>query len=99
MNHMQTDINEQSKIDAYLEKCNYAKKMLESQIEIMIKDFTFNHGYNPVEHVKGRIKTEKSIREKLAKHNKEYTAENIEKYVSSFYDTHNSKYREAERER
>ena len=32
---------------------------------------------------------------------KEYiiVEENIEKYVSSFYDTHNSKYREAERER
>ncbi len=33
--------------------------------------------------------------------NKEYiiVEENIEKYVSSFYDTHNSKYRETERER
>lgn len=32
---------------------------------------------------------------------KEYiiVEENIEKYVSSFYDTHNSKYRETERER
>lgn len=33
--------------------------------------------------------------------NKEYiiVEENIEKYVSCFYDTHNSKYRETERER
>lgn len=65
----------------YLEKCNYAKQFLETQIDIMIKDFTFNNGYNPVEHIKGRIKPLESIKEKLNKYQKEVTIENINRYV------------------
>ena len=75
---MITELNEeQLKMLKYLEKCRYAKQMLESQIDILIKDFTFNHGYNPVEHVKGRIKSLESIKAKLEKHHKEFTAENV----------------------
>ena len=37
---------ERKKINEYIEKCNYAKKMLETQINIMIEDFSFKQGYN-----------------------------------------------------
>lgn len=74
-------MNEEKKIEEYFEKCQYAKQMLETQIDVMIKDFTFHRGYNPVEHVKGRIKSLESIKEKLEKHNRVWNANNIIKYV------------------
>ncbi len=61
---------ERKKINEYMEKCNYAKKMLETQINIMIEDFAFKQGYNPVEHIKGRIKSNESMIEKLYRHQK-----------------------------
>ena len=39
--------------------------MLETEINILVDEFVFNHGYNPVEHIKSRIKSEKSIKNKL----------------------------------
>lgn len=64
-----------------MEKCQYAKQMLETQIDVMIKDFTFHRGYNPVEHIKGRIKSIESIKEKLEKYNRDWNANNIIKHV------------------
>jgi len=63
-------------------KCEYAKSMLNTELEILIHSFSQKHGYTPVEHVKSRMKSEESIRKKLEKHNREYTMENVEKYVS-----------------
>lgn len=31
--------------------------MLETEINILVDEFVFNHGYNPVEHIKSRIKS------------------------------------------
>ena len=39
--------------------------MLETEINILVDEFVFKHGYNPVEHIKSRIKSEKSIKNKL----------------------------------
>lgn len=80
---MTSDINleEKVKIQDYLEKCKYAKKMLETQLEILIENLTYKQGYNPVEHIKGRIKSWKSIEEKLQKNNQNLTAENLKKYI------------------
>ncbi|MCI8394393.1 MAG: GTP pyrophosphokinase family protein [Bacilli bacterium] len=74
-------MNEEKKIAEYMEKCQYAKQMLETQIDVMIKDFTFHRGYNPVEHIKGRIKSIESIKEKLEKYNRDWNANNIIKHV------------------
>ncbi len=68
-------------INNYIEKCTNAKQILETQLDMMIKDFSFHHGYNPVEHIKGRIKAIDSIEEKLKRYQKEITVENIQKYV------------------
>ncbi|MCI8575336.1 MAG: GTP pyrophosphokinase family protein [Bacilli bacterium] len=77
----QISLSEQKKINEYMEKCHYAKKILETQIEILIDDFSFKRGYNPIEHIKGRIKSEKSVLQKLERYNKEYTASNLANYV------------------
>lgn len=68
-------------IDVIMQKYAYAKQMLETEIDIMIKEFAFQHHYNPVEHIKSRLKENRSIMGKLAKKNVPYTAENIIKYV------------------
>ncbi len=58
-------------------KYQYALKMLNTEIEILIDNFVFHNGYNPVEHIKSRIKTEDSIRKKLEKKGLEYNEKNI----------------------
>jgi len=76
-----TDTYELKKIEEMMHKYEYAKEILETQIHVMIKNFTYQHGYNPVEHVKGRIKSDESIQKKLKRHKKDYTKDNIIKYV------------------
>lgn len=53
--------------------------MLETEINILVDEFVFNHGYNPVEHIKSRIKSEKSIKNKLKDKGYDYTLTNIKK--------------------
>ena len=65
-----------------LYKYEYAKKMLETELQILINEFERKHGYMPVEHVKSRIKTNESIRKKLEGRGYEYTTDNIMKHVS-----------------
>ena len=60
-------------------KYNFAKKMLETEISILMEEFVFLHGYNPVEHIKSRIKSEASIIKKLEKKGYEKTLANITK--------------------
>ena len=69
-------------MDEIYAKYEYAKKMLETELQILIKEFERKHGYTPVEHTKSRIKTEKSIQCKLTKKGYEFTPENIEKHIS-----------------
>lgn len=63
-------------------KYDYALAMLDTEINILIQEFVRKHGYNPVEHIKSRIKTEKSIRNKLNELGQEYNERNILYYVS-----------------
>ena len=46
-------------MEEIMEKYHYGKQMLETEIDILIKEFSFNHGYNPVEHIKSRIKSKR----------------------------------------
>ena len=62
-------------------KYEYAKKMLETELDILLSEFKRKHGYTPVEHVKSRIKTMDSIQKKLKKKGKIFTEENVEKYI------------------
>lgn len=71
-------IKEKDKLFLYY---NFALKMLETEINILVDEFVFNHGYNPVEHIKSRIKSEKSIKNKLKDKGYDYTLTNIKKYI------------------
>ena len=71
-------IKEKDKLFLYY---NFALRMLETEINILVDEFVFNHGYNPVEHIKSRIKSEKSIKNKLKDKGYDYTPSNIKKYI------------------
>ncbi len=60
----------------------YAKKMLETELDILITEFVRKHQYNPVEHVKSRLKSKESIQEKLIKHGYEINISNMCKYIN-----------------
>ena len=54
-----------------------ALKTLENKISVINNEFRINNSYNPIEHVKTRIKSPKSILGKLKKKGLEPTYENI----------------------
>ena len=53
-----------------------------TRIDIMLKDFAEFQPYNPLEHVKKRIKKPESIAEKLHRQNLDITSENALKYLT-----------------
>lgn len=73
-------INEREVSELML-KYNFALQLLETQFNILIKEFEFKNKYNPVEHMKSRLKTEKSIIDKLNKKGYEVTNKNMISHV------------------
>ena len=69
-------INEREVSELML-KYNFALQLLETQFNILIKENEFKNKYNPVEHMKSRLKTEKSIIDKLNKKGYEVTTKNM----------------------
>ena len=67
--------------DELLLKYTAALKTLETQISILLQDFEYKNNYNPVEHVKTRIKSYDSIVKKLKKKGYSITTRNIENHV------------------
>lgn len=72
---------ENNQIKELMGKYQFAKQVLETNLNILIQDFANRHGYNPVEHIKGRIKSLDSVEEKLQKLEKKYTAKNISRHI------------------
>lgn len=64
-----------------MQKYEFGLKMLESELEILIKEFEYKHKYNPVEHTKSRIKKISSIIDKLEKKGYEPTIFNMINHV------------------
>lgn len=62
-------------------KYEFVKKRLETEIEILLKSYEFKAGYNPVEHIKSRIKSFSSVISKLKSKKLDITVENITRYV------------------
>ncbi len=62
-------------------KYEFAKDILQNQINILIKEYEYELGYNPVEHTKARIKTLESAKNKLIKRNYDVTFENLVNHV------------------
>ena len=74
-----------SQVDSWKEVIliyNSALKEIGTKLEILNDEFQHVHRYNPIEHIKSRIKTSESIVKKLKKHGYESTIENMVKYVN-----------------
>ena len=61
---------------------NAALRQIETKMEILNDEFQHVHQYNPIEHIKSRIKTPESIVKKLKRHGHESTIENMVKYIN-----------------
>ena len=61
---------------------NAALKQIQTKIEILNEEFQEVHRYNPIEHVKARVKTPESIVKKLKRNGYESTIENMVRYVN-----------------
>lgn len=85
MNHESVPLRDFKEIDdwdtvMFLYKS--ALKQIDTKIDILNDEFQNRHKYNPIEHVKSRIKTPDSIVKKLRRHNYEDTIENMVRYVN-----------------
>lgn len=58
-----------------------ALKVLETQLDILSDDFKYIKDYNPIEHIKTRIKSADSIIDKLERKNLDFTIDNIENNI------------------
>ena len=61
---------------------NAALRQVETKMEILSDEFQHVHQYNPIEHIKVRIKTPESIVKKLKRGGYESTIENMIKYIN-----------------
>lgn len=59
-----------------------ALKQINTKLEILNDEFQHVHRYNPIEHIKSRIKTPESIVKKLKRYGQESTIENMVAYVN-----------------
>ena len=59
-----------------------ALRQIETKMEILNEEFQHVHQYNPIEHIKARIKTPESIVKKLKRSGYESTIDNMVKYVN-----------------
>ena len=82
---MEFKIDKNSEVDSWKEVIliyNSALKEIGTKLEILNDEFQHVHQYNPIEHIKSRIKSSESIVKKLKKHGYESTIENMVKYVN-----------------
>lgn len=83
--HMELRVDNDDGIDSWKEVnliYNAALKQVETKIEILNDEFQHVHRYNPIEHIKARIKTPESIVKKLKRHGYESTIDNMVKHVN-----------------
>lgn len=68
-------------LEKLLVSYEYALKMLETEISILIKEFQNKNNYNPIDHVKSRLKTSESIIKKIEKKGYDLNIQNIKEHV------------------
>ena len=61
---------------------NSALKEIGTKLEILNDEFQHVHQYNPIEHIKSRLKSPESIVKKLKKHGHESTIQNMVQHVN-----------------
>lgn len=71
----------EEELESLLLKYHAALKTLETELSILLQDFEFQNKYNPVEHIKSRIKSYDSVVKKLTKKGYKVTIKNIEEQI------------------
>lgn len=82
---MELKVSRDNEVDSWKEVnlvYNAALKQIQTKMEILNDEFQHVHRYNPIEHIKARIKTPESIVKKLKRYGYESTIENMVKYVN-----------------
>ena len=82
---MELKVERDSDIESWMEVTlvyNSALKQISTKLEILNDEFQHVHRYNPIEHIKSRIKTSESIVKKLRRHGYESTIQNMVQYVN-----------------
>ena len=79
---MNTIEEELKKLDNVMITYISALKVLETQLEIINDDFKYIKKYNPIEHIKTRIKSADSIINKLYKDNLDFNLDNVEEFIN-----------------
>ena len=82
---MEYKYNINSDVDSWKELMlvySSALKEIGTKLEILNDEFQHVHRYNPIEHIKSRIKTPESIVKKLKKNGYESTIENMVTYIN-----------------
>ncbi len=59
----------------------FAVEEINTKLQILDREFRTIHDYNPIEHIKSRVKKPKSIMDKLVRYGYEQTIENAKKYI------------------
>ena len=85
INNMERLMKDNSPIESWTEVIliyNSALKQISTKLEILNDEFQHVHRYNPIEHIKSRIKSSESIVKKLRRNGYESTIENMVEYVN-----------------
>ena len=83
--HMELRVLNGNGIDSWKEVnliYNAALKQIETKMEILNDEFQHVHQYNPIEHIKARIKSPESIVKKLKRNSYESTIENMVNHIN-----------------
>ena len=74
-------MEEDKELDGLILKYTAALKTLETEISILLQDYEYKNNYNPVEHIKSRLKSYDSASKKLISRGYEVTVKNIEEHI------------------
>lgn len=82
---MELKNNRDNEVDSWTEVnliYNAALRQIQTKMEILNDEFQHVHRYNPIEHIKARIKTPESIVKKLKRYGYESTISNMIDYIN-----------------
>lgn len=85
MKQVEYVVDNENQVDSWQEVTlvySAALKQINSKLEILNDEFQHVHRYNPIEHIKSRMKTSESIVKKLKRYGYESTIENMVKYIN-----------------
>lgn len=79
------DVDQMKRVEKELRRFlmtyGFALKEVETKIDILNDEFHYIHDYNPIEHVKTRVKSPESILEKLTRNNLDLSLESIKEDI------------------